>query len=77
MCIDKCIIDMCDRNKCLRISFQFPRKWRAYFQDIPAASGVTQGPCDYSMHTVPVPRDEDIREWAEVNQAVMLGLPGS
>lgn len=60
-----------------RISFQFPRKWRAYFQNTSATSRVTQGPCDYSMHTDPVSRDEEIRAWAEVNQAVMLGWLGS
>lgn len=29
------------------------------------------------MHTIHVPRDEDVKEWAEVNPVVMLGLPES
>lgn len=33
-----------------------------------------QGPW---MHTVRVPRDENAKNWAEVNEVVMLGLPES
>ena len=29
------------------------------------------------VNTGHVPRDEDVKEWAEINQVVTLGLPGS
>ena len=39
-----------------------------------------QGLCDSlgsRARMIHVPRDEDVKEWAEVNQVVTLRLPGS
>lgn len=68
MCVDKRIIGTSNRNKWyLRFLFQFLRKWKAHSRHAPT-SGITQGLCDSSgswVHTIRVPRDEDVREWAD------------